>query len=71
MSWQIITGDCVEQMARMDEASIDAIVCDPPYGLEFMGREWDRLGHGWPGGRSAPMGCPSRTHFKQTASANA
>ncbi len=25
----------------MPEASVDAVVCDPPYGLEFMGREWD------------------------------
>lgn len=36
-------GDCVEVMAGMDEASIDAICTDPPYGLEFMGKDWDRL----------------------------
>ncbi len=30
----------------MDAASVDAIVTDPPYGLEFMGKEWD---HGAPG----------------------
>lgn len=42
--WQVIAGDCVEQMAAMPEASVDAVVCDPPYGLEFMGKEWDRLG---------------------------
>jgi hypothetical protein len=34
-------GDCVEVMAAMPPDSIDAIVCDPPYGLEFMGKEWD------------------------------
>ncbi|MFH0900060.1 MAG: site-specific DNA-methyltransferase [Pseudomonadota bacterium] len=28
-------------MARLPECSVDAIVCDPPYGLEFMGKEWD------------------------------
>jgi site-specific DNA-methyltransferase (adenine-specific) len=28
----------------MDEASVDAIVCDPPYGLNFMGKEFDKLG---------------------------
>lgn len=28
-------------MAAMPENSVDAIVCDPPYGLEFMGKEWD------------------------------
>ena len=30
----------------MDAESIDAIVSDPPYGLGFMGMEWD---HGVPG----------------------
>jgi DNA modification methylase len=34
-------GDCVEVMAAMEENSVDAICTDPPYGLEFMGREWD------------------------------
>jgi site-specific DNA-methyltransferase (adenine-specific) len=36
-------GDCVEVMAGMEPESVDAIVTDPPYGLEFMGKEWDRL----------------------------
>jgi DNA modification methylase len=40
---EILQGDCIERMAEMDEASVDAIVTDPPYGLEFMGKEWDRL----------------------------
>jgi site-specific DNA-methyltransferase (adenine-specific) len=39
----LIHGDCVEAMREMPEASVDAVVCDPPYGLEFMGKEWDRL----------------------------
>lgn len=40
----VIHGDCVDVLADMDADSVDAIVTDPPYGLEFMGREWDRLG---------------------------
>jgi predicted methyltransferase len=28
-NWNVIEGDCVEEMAKMDECSIDAIVCDP------------------------------------------
>lgn len=40
---RVIQGDCVEVMAAMPEASVDAIVTDPPYGLEFMGKAWDRL----------------------------
>ena len=39
-------GDCLAVMASMPEASVDAVVTDPPYGLAFMGREWD---HGVPG----------------------
>lgn len=37
-------GDCVEVLAGMDAASVDAVVTDPPYGLEFMGKEWDSFG---------------------------
>jgi len=40
----IYLGDCVEVMADMPENSVDAIVTDPPYGLEFMGKEWDKFG---------------------------
>jgi DNA modification methylase len=34
-------GDCIEVMRSMPDNSVDAIVTDPPYGLEFMGKEWD------------------------------
>ncbi len=34
-------GDCLEVMARMDAGSVDAVVCDPPYGREFIGIERD------------------------------
>lgn len=30
--WEVRLGDCVEQMREMPEASIDAVICDPPYG---------------------------------------
>jgi len=40
----ILTGDCVELMVTLEANSVDAIMTDPPYGLEFMGKEWDRLG---------------------------
>lgn len=36
-------GDCLELMRAMPEASVDAIVTDPPYGLEFMGMAWDTM----------------------------
>ena len=34
-------GDCIEVMATLPEASVDAIVTDPPYLLRFMGKSWD------------------------------
>jgi len=38
---QLYLGDCIAILPTLEAASIDAIVTDPPYGLEFMGREWD------------------------------
>lgn len=38
----IIKGDCLNVMAGLPAASIDAIVTDPPYGLSFMGKDWDK-----------------------------
>jgi DNA modification methylase len=38
---EIICGDSIKVMAEMPENSIDTIVTDPPYGLEFMGKDWD------------------------------
>lgn len=34
-------GDCFEVMRELPDASVDAVVTDPPYGIGFMGREWD------------------------------
>jgi site-specific DNA-methyltransferase (adenine-specific) len=31
-------------MAEMETASVDSIVCDPPYELSFMGKSWDASG---------------------------
>lgn len=43
---EAIQGDCLEVMATMDANAIDTIITDPPYGLSFMGKDWD---HGVPG----------------------
>lgn len=44
MTWEVRQGDALEVLAALPEASVDAVVCDPPYGLEFMGKEWDGIG---------------------------
>ncbi len=47
----IIHGDCLEEMRKMEDSSIDFIVTDPPYfltnnsGSGFMGKTWDSI-HG-------------------------
>ncbi len=39
-------GDCRAVLPTLEAESVDAVVCDPPYGLSFMGKGWD---HGVPG----------------------
>ena len=34
-------ADCLDLLAALPDNSVHAVVTDPPYGLEFMGREWD------------------------------
>lgn len=41
--WRIQRADCLNVLPRLDAGSVEAIVTDPPYGLEFMGADWDRL----------------------------
>ena len=35
-------NDCLEVMKQMPDNTIDCIITDPPYGLKFMGKDWDR-----------------------------
>ena len=37
----IIHGDCLEELKKLPENSVDSIVTDPPYGIGFMGKAWD------------------------------
>jgi len=34
--------DCLDGLSRIEDNSIDLIVTDPPYGIGFMGKNWDR-----------------------------
>lgn len=43
---KLIHGNCLDVMAQMEESSINACITDPPYGISFMGKDWD---HGVPG----------------------
>src|SRR3989304_1994364 len=43
MRLSVLLGDCAIRMSRMEAGSVAAVVCDPPYGLEFMSKSWDKL----------------------------
>ena len=40
-SWRLLTGECLDVLATLEPESVDACVTDPPYGIGFLGREWD------------------------------
>ena len=42
MSQKIINGDSAEELKKFTDDSIDAVITDPPYGIEFLAKEWDR-----------------------------
>jgi DNA modification methylase len=46
VGFRLIQGDCLDAMPALESESVDSIVTDPPYGLSFMGKDWD---HGVPG----------------------
>lgn len=37
----ILQGDCLERLQELEDNSIDLVCTDPPYGIGFMGKEWD------------------------------
>jgi site-specific DNA-methyltransferase (adenine-specific) len=41
MNFILYHGDCLEQLKRLEDNSVDSVCCDPPYGLSFMGKKWD------------------------------
>lgn len=40
----LINNDCLLALDELEENSVDAIVTDPPYELNFMGKGWDNAG---------------------------
>lgn len=40
----LLLGDCLDILPTIADASVDAVVCDPPYELGFMGKAWDSSG---------------------------
>lgn len=38
---KLINDDCLKAMMELPDNSVDTIITDPPYGLGFMGKQWD------------------------------
>lgn len=38
---RVLAGDVLDVLPTLADASVDAVVCDPPYALGFMGHAWD------------------------------
>ena len=38
---KIYQGDCLVELKKLPDNSIDSVVTDPPYGISFMGKKWD------------------------------
>lgn len=68
-------GDSLDILPTLPDASVDAVVTDPPYELGFMGKTWDATGitynvelwrHCWrvlrPGGHLIAFGAPRTYH---------
>jgi site-specific DNA-methyltransferase (adenine-specific) len=38
---RLLQGECIEVMAGLEAASVDAVITDPPYGIGFKHEHWD------------------------------
>lgn len=41
MKYQVIQGNNIDTLKNFPDNHFDSIVTDPPYGIDFLGKEWD------------------------------
>ena len=61
MILQLVLDDCRSWLRDTDDESVDVVLCDPPYGLEFLGKEWDKF---------VPGGVPMMTATERSSHMN-
>ncbi len=37
----LLLGDCLDRLKDLPDCSVDSVITDPPYGINFMGKKWD------------------------------
>jgi DNA modification methylase len=42
-AWGLVEGEALAALATLPDASVDAVITDPPYGIGFRGELWDRV----------------------------
>ena len=43
MEQHLFNGDSAEVLKKLKDNSVDLLATDPPYGIEFMGKSWDKV----------------------------
>lgn len=82
----LIKGDCLEALKDLQDHSVDSMITDPPAGISFMGKSWDK-GEGFipfmtsvmkealrvlkPGAHGLVWAIPRTSHWTATALENA
>ena len=51
-TWRLIEGDAPTLLAKLPDACVDAVVCDPPYSIAIGGAAWDRFDDGQAAGEA-------------------
>ena len=41
MDYKLYNTDCLDKLKELEDNSVDSIITDPPYGLNFMNKKWD------------------------------
>ena len=44
---ELILGDCIEVMKTLPDKSVDAVITDPPYGVNYRCNDWDKSIPNW------------------------
>jgi hypothetical protein len=87
MTYKVLEGDCLTVLPSMPADYFTSLVTDPPAGISFMGKAWDKGGVGWvdwltavmkeclrvlkPGSHALIWALPRTSHKTMTAVENA